>query len=210
MIRRIRNMSAVATIAVLTGCSGMSEQACLVADWRTVGFEDGIAGRSQSGIGNYRQSCGKHGIAPDLESYRAGHAEGVEIYCRDGNGFEVGHSGARYQGVCPADMEPAFLDGYNAGRHLFELESALRRIDNQLASNARAQENIKKELTSIAAAMVSTDTTALERVELVAEAAELGKRHAEITDESKALEQERLDVELELDDYRQTLAAVQE
>ena len=28
-------------------------------------------------IGNYRQACAKHGVSPDLESYRSGHAEGV-------------------------------------------------------------------------------------------------------------------------------------
>ena len=47
------------------------------ADWRTVGFEDGTAGRSEGGIGRYRQQCSEHGVTPDLESYRAGHAEGL-------------------------------------------------------------------------------------------------------------------------------------
>jgi len=122
----IRVVALGAAVFVLAGCSGMSEQACLTTDWRTVGFEDGTFGRSVANIGSYRNACADYGVAPDLEAYRAGHAEGVEIYCRQSNGFAVGHSGAAYQGVCPANLEAAFVSEYNAGRRLHELESALR------------------------------------------------------------------------------------
>ena len=100
-----RILSLCAVAYVIAGCSGMSEQACVTADWRTVGFEDGTLGRSVGNIGSYRNACAEHGVAPDLEAYRAGHAEGVQVYCRESNGFAVGHSGATYQGVCPADLE---------------------------------------------------------------------------------------------------------
>ena len=136
-------------LAGLAGCAGMSEQACVSADWRTIGFEDGTLGRSEAAIGGYRKQCGDHGVTPDLDAYRAGHADGVLTYCRANHGFDVGHSGAAYQGVCPANMEADFLSEYNAGRHLFELESALRNIDARIAGNYRAQENIKKELTQL-------------------------------------------------------------
>src|SRR5262245_49434060 len=100
-------------VAALNGCAGMSEQACLTADWRTVGFEDGSLGRSVSTIGTYRKQCAEHGVAPNLDAYREGHGEGVKIYCRESNGFEVGHSGAAYQGVCPAESEADFVAAYN-------------------------------------------------------------------------------------------------
>jgi hypothetical protein len=203
----IRAFSVLATATILSGCAGMSEQACLVSDWRTVGFEDGAGGRPVATIGSYRQACSKHGISPDLDSYRAGHAEGVEIYCRPGHAFEVGHSGAAYHGVCPADVEPDFLAGYTSGHHLYQLESALRRIDSQITSNLRAQESIKQELTEIAASMVSDESSAEERVTLVGRAAELGRRHSEISAETDALKQERLLHERDLLDYRETLAS---
>ena len=194
-------------MVALAGCAGMSEQACLTSDWRTVGFEDGTLGRGVGTIGSYRQQCAEHGVAPDLDAYRAGHAEGVHIYCRAGHGFDVGRSGAAYQGVCPADLEADFVAAYNTGRHLFELESALQRVVGQIASNRRAQDNIKTELTSIAASMVSDETTGEERVRLVSRSAELGQRYGELTAEIESLETERVVRELELDDYRQTLAA---
>lgn len=197
----------IALACALSGCAGMSEQACLVSDWRSVGFEDGTAGRTVGTIGTYRQSCSKHGISPDLESYRAGHAEGVEVYCRPGQGFEVGHRGGTYQGVCPIGLEEDFVLAYNSGRHLYELESAVRQVDSRIESNARTQENIKRELTGIAASMASSETSAEQRVLLVGQAAELGRRHGELSAENEALREERVLHELELRDYRQTLAS---
>jgi hypothetical protein len=202
---RVLSLGALAYL--IAGCSGMSEQACLSADWRTVGFEDGTLGRSEAGIGRYRQQCGEHGVAPDLASYRAGHADGVRIYCRESNGFAVGHSGATYQGVCPADLEAAFVAEYNAGRQLHELESALRSVDSRIASNYRAQENITQELTGIAAKMIATDTTPEQRVAMVTRSAELGRRYGELTNEIRDLERDRALAERDLLDYRATLAA---
>lgn len=201
-----RTIAVLSVTVALAGCAGMSQQACLTSDWRTVGFEDGTLGRSVGTIGSYRQQCAEHGVQPDLEAYRAGHTEGVEIYCRPSHGFEVGHSGAGYQGVCPAGAEAQFLAEYNSGRRLYELEWAVRNIDNQMAENNRAQENIRKELTGIAASIASDDTTAEQRVLLVSRSAELGRRYAELTSATKLLEQERVPHALELAEYRQLLA----
>jgi hypothetical protein len=192
---------------VLAGCSGMSEQACVTADWRTIGFEDGTQGRSPGNIGSYRNACADYGIAPDLDAYRAGHAEGVQLYCRESNGFSVGHSGAVYQGVCPADVEAAFVREYESGRHLYELESALSTVEARIASNYRAQESMKQELTAIAASMIATDTTTEQRVAMVTRSAEIGRRYGELTTEIQNLERQRAVAERELLDYRQTLAA---
>jgi hypothetical protein len=202
---RVLSLGAVAF--VLAGCSGMSEQACVTADWRTVGFEDGTLGRSEASIGRYRQQCADHGVAPDLESYRAGHAEGVRIYCRESNGFAVGHSGATYQGVCPADLEPEFVAEYNAGRRLNELESALSSVDGRIAGNYRAQEGIKQELTDIGVRMIASDTTAEQRLAMVTRSADLGRRFGELTNEIEHLQRDRALAERALLDYRSALAA---
>lgn len=202
-----RLLSLCAVVYLAAGCSGMSEQACVTADWRTVGFEDGTAGRSEGSIGRYRQQCSEHGVAPDLESYRAGHAEGVRIYCRESNGFATGHSGAAYQGVCPADLEPDFLAEYNAGRRLHELESALASVDARIAGNYRAQEDIKQQLTDIGVAMIASDTTTEQRLAMVTRSAELGRRYGELTNEIPHLERDRAVAERALLEYRSTLAA---
>jgi len=202
----IRTIALVAAAYALVGCAGMSEQACLVSDWRTVGFEDGTYGRPVGTIGNYRQACSKHGVTPDLERYRAGHAEGVQVYCRPTQGFDVGRRGGVYQGVCPANLEGEFVVAYNSGRRLYELESTLQRIDSQIASNYRTQENIKQELTGIAGSMIGSDTSPEQRVLLVARAADLGERYGAITAETDRLREQRVVHELELREYQETLA----
>jgi hypothetical protein len=202
-----RLLSLAAAVSLIAGCSGMSEQACVTADWRTVGFEDGTLGRTEATIGRYRQQCADHGVAPDLDSYRAGHADGVRVYCRESNGFAVGHSGATYQGVCPADLEADFVAEYNAGRRLNELESVLASVDSRIAGSYRAQENIKQELTDIAAKMIATDTTPEQRVAMVTRSADLGRRYGELTNEIRDLERDRALAERDLLDYRATLAA---
>jgi hypothetical protein len=202
-----QSIAAAAVMLAVAGCAGMSEQACITSDWRTVGFEDGSLGRSEAMIGNYRKQCAEHGVSPDLDAYRAGHAEGVQTYCRAGNGFEVGHSGAAYQGVCPANLEAGFVAEYNTGRRLHDLEWALQRVDSQIASNYREQENIRGELTRIGVSMIASDTTTEQRLLMVSRSAELGRRYGELTAQTKSLEDERVVHDIELREFQQTLAA---
>jgi len=203
---RITLLALLVPLVLASGCASMNEQECLVTDWRSVGFEDGVAGRSEGSIAGYRQACSKHGVTPDLTAYRTGHAEGVEIYCRVASGFEVGRRGGRYQGVCPAGLEPDFLAAYNQGRQLYELESALRTVDGQIAAHHRRQDQIKKEMAVIAATIVADETTSQRRAELLIESAALGTELVEIGHELEDLSIERTVRETDLFAYRETLA----
>jgi hypothetical protein len=199
-------LTALVLAAGLTGCAGMSEQACLVTDWRSVGFEDGVAGRSAGSIGSYRNACGKHGVSPDLAEYRAGHDDGVELYCRAGNGFEVGRRGSRYAGVCPAALEPDFLAAYNEGRQLYEYEAALRAVENQIAARHRRLEELTASMTSASATIIADETPAERRAELMLEVAAMAKEQGRIGEEIESLEVERALRQSDLSAYRQTLA----
>lgn len=196
----------LAAIVMLTGCAGMSEQACLSTDWRSVGFEDGIAGRTAGSIGNYRQSCSRHGVSPDLAAYRAGHEDGVETYCRAGNGFEVGRRGSRYQGVCPANLEGPFLAAYNDGRQLYTLESAVREIESSIAAGHRRTEEITKALVAASVTIIADETTPERRAELLASTAAMAAEKVQIAEDLEDLEVELAFRQSELLAYRQTLA----
>jgi len=191
---------------ILVGCAAMNEQECLVTDWRSVGFEDGVSGRPVNSIANYRQACSRHGVTPDLDKYRAGHSEGAEVYCRPGRGFDVGRRGAVYHGVCPADLESEFLVAYADGRHLYELESALRAVNNEIASNKQSLKHLRQDMVAAAAAIIADGTPAEERVRLLAETAELARREGELGEEIVELEREQAIREQELLSYRETLA----
>jgi hypothetical protein len=90
---------------------------------------------------------------------------------------------------------------------LHELESALSSLDSRIASNYRAQESIKQELTDIGVRMIATDTTTEQRLAMVTRSAELGRHHGQLTTEIKNLERDRALAERALLEYRATLAA---
>jgi hypothetical protein len=190
----------------LAGCAAMNEQECLISDWRAVGFEDGAAGRPVSTVGTYREACSQHGVAPSLDGYRAGHAEGAEVFCQPGTGFEVGRAGAKYHGVCPAELEHAFLDAYNEGRHLHQLETAVRSISSQITGKTRARERLRKDLAAKEAALVREGTSAEERVLLLSESKELARQEGAVERQIIELERERALREDDLLRYRETLA----
>ena len=203
-----RNKAILASMMALTfsGCATMNEQECLVTDWRTVGFEDGALGRSPESISRYRQACAKHGVTPNLEAYRGGHAEGVETFCQPVKGFNYGHSGATYRGVCPADLEYAFLAAYNEGRELHELESAVRSADSLIAQRHRALENIKQQITNNEAGLIAEGASASERITLLAETKDLSRQIGIIEAEIVELERDRAVHAQALLDYRNTMA----
>jgi len=205
MIRSKSILASIFTLA-LSGCATMNEQQCMVSDWRSVGFEDGALGRPVATIGNYRQACTKHGVSPDLETYRSGHADGVESFCQPVKGFNYGHSGAAYRGVCPADLEYSFLAAYNDGRQLHELEVAVRSTNSLISQRNRALENIKVEITDAEAAIVMEGVSASERIILLNDMKELSRQHGVIEAEIVELQRDRVLASEALIDYREALA----
>jgi len=115
----MKKIMIAAAAMVLSGCAAMNENECLTADWKTVGFENGTQGLHASNITRYRESCAKHGIAPNLPEYQAGYNQGLKSYCTKGNGFTLGKSGNHYRGVCPSGLEDDFLHGYQVGRTIY-------------------------------------------------------------------------------------------
>jgi hypothetical protein len=111
----------------------MSKDECRAVDWRTVGYEDGVAGHSGERIGQHRKASAEYGVTPDLDAYRAGRAEGLREYCQPHNGYRAGVSGAPYYDSCPAELAPAFVAAYQSGRELYVRE---RRVAD---ADARAQ-----------------------------------------------------------------------
>ena len=127
--RRCKTMLAASLLGVLlSACATMDESECLTADWQAVGFEDAAAGRPVSRIGQHREACAEHGVAPDLAAYRDGHAEGARYYCNPANGFRQGRAGREYSGLCPSDLEPEFVAAHATGRHLYDLGREIDRL----------------------------------------------------------------------------------
>ncbi len=117
----------------LSGCATMSESECLQANWETIGFEDGERGRLISYLGTRRKACAEYQVAPNLNTYQLGHQRGVEVYCKESRGFQLGRNGNEYNGVCPKHLELEFLTGFENGKLLYRAEAAVYQIEQQIA-----------------------------------------------------------------------------
>jgi hypothetical protein len=183
-------------IVGLSGCAGMSQNECQLADWRAVGYEDGSRGQAPAAFGERRQACAKHGVTPDFQAYQAGRNDGLREYCQPARGFDEGRRGARYMGVCPGSLEQDFMGGYTEGRTLYQLESAVRSTTRQIKYHESRIKEIEKELADIAAAFLTDEMTGEERARLLVE--------------TKQLAEERVTLASDLDDLEHDLVHQQE
>lgn len=198
---------ALATVA-LAGCSSqMTKDECRTVDWRTVGYEDGVAGRPGDQIGAYRRACAEHGVTPNLDAYRLGRADGLREFCQPTNGYRTGASGATYYDVCPADLAPAFLAQYERGRERWHYESRVAQADAQIASRRAEIDRLEQAIAQNGFEVVSATSTPEQRTEAVIEAKQAAERIGRIREEIVVLQQERARYAQELEAYRARVAA---
>jgi hypothetical protein len=204
----LRVIASVLLIPVLLGaCTSMSAEECSVLDWRSVGYEDGVAGLPGNHISHYRKACAKHGVGTDLSAYQAGREMGLQEYCQPANGFRVGARGEIYQGVCPAPLEHGFLGPYESGHELFTLERRASNATRQLADKRNELNTIEQQIVSSGAVLLAENSTAEDRAHALVETKQLAEQKGRTETEIGQLERDRARYEAELQTYRATLAA---
>jgi hypothetical protein len=206
MKSKLAGLISILALLTLSGCAGMSAEECAVSDWRTIGFEDGSMGYTADRVGNHRKACAKHGVAPDFDAYQAGWREGVRQFCQPSRGFNVGASGARYNGVCPSDMEPEFVDAYNTGHKLYSLRANVISANNQINARKAALERKEKRTREVQAALISAETTPEDRVMLLVELKDLSEEKGQIEAEIVGLTEDRAVYEQQLAEYESMIA----
>ena len=115
--------------AILLGAcaTGMSKDECALADWQTIGYEDGLRGFPAERIGAHRVACAKHQVTPNLAAYSAGRERGLREFCQPKNGFRAGLHGGGYANVCSGSTETAFVDAIDrAGRFTMRAPNCAR------------------------------------------------------------------------------------
>lgn len=193
-------------ICGLSGCASMSQEECALSDWRAVGFEDGSRGYLANRLGDHRRACAEHGIAPDFEAYRAGRGEGLQLFCQPSRGFNLGANGGEYNGVCAADLEPGFLDGYRAGLELHNLRANVDAANSQLNARERELEQTKDRIRQTEAELIDSETTTEERILLLADLKDLAERTGELEAEIDLLIDDRARHSERLASYQAVLA----
>jgi len=199
---------AVGTL-LLAACSAtMTKDECRAVDWRTVGYEDGVAGYSGERIGQHRKACAEYGVAPDLDAYRAGRADGLREFCQPRNGYRAGVNGAVYHDSCPADLAPAFAEAYDSGRELYVRTRRVTDAESGIAHRRREILRLEDSVTRKAFVLVSETATPEERAQALLDTKQAAERIGRLKTEIAHLEQERARYQQELDAYRTTVASV--
>jgi len=205
MHRRVL-LSLVLSVSLIQGCASISRDECQVADWRTVGMEDGAQGAAPDAIGRYRKACAEHGVTPDLDAYMQGRSEGLKSYCTPGNGFNVGSQGYDYAGVCPKNVEKGFLDAYSSGHRLYELESAVNEALDGVTYTSNQIDYMKKDLAAKEAALVSGEMSTQDRVQLALDIKDLSRQQGALEHDLTARQREYDNRNRQLARYRSRLA----
>jgi hypothetical protein len=191
----------IVAIIFVSGCASLSKEECQTADWRTIGYEDGVQGRPEARIGEHRKACAEHGVALELETYRSGWDEGVARFCQPGNGYQQGRSGRKYAGVCPNALEADFLQAYNDGRALYELEYNIRRLSKKLTYQRKRLTEIDVEMRDAGLELIAKGIPTERRVVLLDELRKLGDERSDIKTRIPPLE-------AELEDQKQRLSVM--
>jgi hypothetical protein len=178
----------LAVLILLQGCATLDRDECKLADWRLIGYQDGVAGKSAARVGEYREDCAKHAVVPDLDAYRAGREEGLQQYCTASNGYRLGNAGRGFAAVCPTALEDDFREAYNAGRKLYLARSAVNKTHSQLKQHKRTLTNLEDDRAQKLAALIADDLKADQRVMIVYELNELQQEMNSVEDELVDLE----------------------
>lgn len=204
-MRHWKIFAVAAGLFSLLGCAGMSSSECELADWQAVGYEDGVQGHSSDKFGSYRKNCAKHDVAPDFQAYQSGRESGLREYCQPSRGFNEGSRGAKYVGVCPTDLEGDFLDSYNDGRTLYQLEYAVTSTSQQIQHRESRMKDIEVELTQTMAAVLADGTPGDERAALLVETKQLAEERIALANDVDHLRQQLHQQEEALAEHREQL-----
>lgn len=137
---KINSSITLACLALLCGCSTLSEQECRSADWYQLGAKDGQQGEPANLLDEHKESCKSYGVRPDESRYLEGREAGLKEYCQFGNAFRIGTNGEEYKGTCPLEVDAAFrrnnaaaLEVYNSKKKIEEVDRKLARKEHELA-----------------------------------------------------------------------------
>lgn len=195
-------IGAALAMLALGGCASMSGEECVATDWSAVGFEDGARGYTTERFSNHRKACAKHGVTANFSDYQSGREDGLVEYCQPGRGFDVGVNGGRYYGVCSVNLEPDFLDAYNAGHHLYTLRSNVNHANSSINARENELKRVEDEIRGKEVALIDRETTTEQRILLLADLKDLSERTGQLEAEIQDLYEQRVRHQVELDNYQ--------
>lgn len=192
---------------LLSGCAKMmNENECVSADWQTIGFLDGSAGRSESFLNRRVESCAEYGVSPNLNSYLVGRSQGLESFCQPRSGFYMGLRKTIYENVCPTTLEEQFLSAYQDGLGLREHRNQITEIETAIKSAITDMDQLDEKIAAATLAVAAPDTTEQDRLTLAVEIRNMSEERGNIEATIPVLEAELTAAQVALEDYRARIA----
>ncbi len=188
---------------LVAGCASMGEDECRVADWRAIGYEDGVSGKAASHLGERREACAEYGVTPNFAAYQQGREEGLREFCTPASGYRLGRNGQPFSAVCPSELQADFHDAYKSGREIYQAAAVVRATRSKLRRKQHELEEIRSSLTRKTSKLIAPDTNAEQRIELLLKVQELASRKSAVEDEISRLS-------VELDQHNERLAALEQ
>ncbi len=192
------------SVLLISGCASISKEACLHADWRAIGYENGAAGQPISAASSKRTACAKKaGVSIDMAQYIIGRKDGLTLYCRPSRGYTLGSAGGYYHGVCTGSSELGFLAAYEAGRRLYAMERAITTISAEIRQAHYDLNDIEYHLVRMETALIDTNAPGVSRVNLLIELKQLLAEKHDLDDTLAALEYDQARAKDDLQDYQE-------
>ena len=158
----------------------MSKDECVLADWQTIGYEDGLRGFPAERIGAHRIACAKHQVTPNLAAYTQGRERGLREFCQPKNGFRVGLHGGGYANVCSGAVEPAFVNAYQWGRQIHDARADLRSTQSRLRNAREGVAHTDAAMASVTAELVAPKLLVERRTWLAQELVRLTQERSDL------------------------------
>jgi predicted nucleic acid-binding Zn-ribbon protein len=92
----------------------------------------------------------------------------------------MGSHGSQYRGVCPKDLEPAFLKAYHAGKKVHIASQRLKTLQNKQNTQQSELQTVKTQLKAKEGLLISSQGGVAQRALLLMEIKELNHRSGEL------------------------------
>ena len=133
-------LSMLSALLLLSSCATLSKEECLIGNWQTIGYNDGVAGHGPERLASHTKACAKANIAPDYKTWERGRLIGLEKYCTVSNAYNLGRRGQTLNSVGPVAMTTSLHNSHQQGQEYYTLNKQITE-DKQLLEKYRLEFN---------------------------------------------------------------------
>lgn len=131
MKKQILFVSVLGLLPLLFGCAttqktSIKPKQCQIANWQTVGYQDGLNGNPANQFGKYQQICTKN--PPVAIEWQTGYQQGLAKYCTPLRAYQLGREGFAFHNVCPQNLTLDLLKSHDEGYAIYQRERLLEQM----------------------------------------------------------------------------------